>query len=132
MLAFKPLASATAATDADGCRASSITRCAATCVTRTRQGTSCADASWTRTFHTYLRERVEHARPRWIPAPVLLREIRERGYEGSDLVQRLQGARQELRLPQELALLDRFDLLILDDLSEAGTGGRRQRLRHPV
>lgn len=35
----------------------------------------------------------------------------------SDLVQRLQAARRELRLPQELARLDRFDLLILDDLS---------------
>ena len=35
----------------------------------------------------------------------------------SDLVQRLQTARRDLRLPQELAKLDRFDLLILDDLS---------------
>jgi DNA replication protein DnaC len=35
----------------------------------------------------------------------------------SEIVQRLQAARQELRLPQELARLDRFDLLILDDLS---------------
>ena len=35
----------------------------------------------------------------------------------SDLVQRLQAARRDLRLPQELARLDRFDLLILDDLS---------------
>lgn len=35
----------------------------------------------------------------------------------SEIVQRLQAARQELRLPQELAKLDRFDLLILDDLS---------------
>ena len=35
----------------------------------------------------------------------------------SEVVQRLQAARQELRLPQELAKLDRFDLLILDDLS---------------
>jgi DNA replication protein DnaC len=34
-----------------------------------------------------------------------------------DLVQRLQLARRDLRLPQELARLDRFDLLILDDLS---------------
>ena len=33
-----------------------------------------------------------------------------------DLVQRLQAARRDLRLPQELAKLDRFDLLILDDL----------------
>jgi DNA replication protein DnaC len=35
----------------------------------------------------------------------------------SDLVQKLQAARRDLRLPQELAKLDRFDLLILDDLS---------------
>ncbi len=35
----------------------------------------------------------------------------------SDLVQRLQAARRDLRLPQELAKLDRFDLIILDDLS---------------
>lgn len=34
-----------------------------------------------------------------------------------DLVQRLQAARPGLRLPQELAKLDPFDLLILDDLS---------------
>ena len=33
-------------------------------------------------FHGYLRERVAHARPRWIPATVLLREIAERGYTG--------------------------------------------------
>jgi transposase len=30
----------------------------------------------------YLQERIEAAQPRWIPATVLLREIRERGYEG--------------------------------------------------
>lgn len=35
----------------------------------------------------------------------------------SDLVQRLQAARRDLRMPQELTKLDRFDLLILDDLS---------------
>ena len=34
-----------------------------------------------------------------------------------DLVQRLQGARQNLSLPQEIQKLDKFDLLILDDLS---------------
>lgn len=33
-------------------------------------------------FKPYLRERVQQARPRWIPATVLLREIRERGYAG--------------------------------------------------
>jgi transposase len=30
----------------------------------------------------YLNERIEQARPRWIPATVLLREIRGRGYDG--------------------------------------------------
>jgi DNA replication protein DnaC len=35
----------------------------------------------------------------------------------SELVQRLQAARQSLQLPQALARLDRYDLLILDDLS---------------
>jgi DNA replication protein DnaC len=35
----------------------------------------------------------------------------------SDLVQKLQAARRDLRLPQEMARLDRFDLLVLDDLS---------------
>jgi DNA replication protein DnaC len=37
----------------------------------------------------------------------------------SELVQRLQAARRDLRLPAELAKLDRFDLLVLDDLSYA-------------
>lgn len=46
----------------------------------------------------------------------------DRGYRvhftrTSDLVQRLQVARREMRLPAEIAKLDRFDLLILDDLS---------------
>ena len=46
----------------------------------------------------------------------------DRGYRvcftrTSDLVQRLQGARREMRLSAEIARLDRFDLLILDDLS---------------
>jgi len=35
----------------------------------------------------------------------------------SELVQRLQAARQALQLPQALAKLDRYDLLILDDIS---------------
>jgi len=37
----------------------------------------------------------------------------------SELVQRLQAARRDLKLPAELAKLDRFDLIILDDLSYA-------------
>jgi DNA replication protein DnaC len=48
----------------------------------------------------------------------------DRGYKvlfvrTSDLVQRLQAARRDLRLPGELAKLDRFDLIILDDLRYA-------------
>jgi len=35
----------------------------------------------------------------------------------SDLAQRLQAARRDLRLPAELQKLDRFDLMILDDFS---------------
>jgi len=35
----------------------------------------------------------------------------------TDLVQRLQAARRDLRLPAEIAKLDRFDLLLLDDFS---------------
>lgn len=35
----------------------------------------------------------------------------------SDLVQKLRAARRELRLPQEMARLDQFDLLVFDDLS---------------
>lgn len=34
------------------------------------------------TFKGYVLERIEAARPRWIPATVLLRELRERGYKG--------------------------------------------------
>ena len=34
-----------------------------------------------------------------------------------DLVQKLQAARRDLRLPQEMTKLDRFDLLVLDDIS---------------
>ena len=48
----------------------------------------------------------------------------DRGYKvlfmrTGELVQRLQAARRDLHLPAELAKLDRFDLLILDDLSYA-------------
>jgi transposase len=33
-------------------------------------------------YKDYLLARIEQARPRWIPAPVLLREIQDRGYAG--------------------------------------------------
>jgi DNA replication protein DnaC len=49
-------------------------------------------------------------------------ELIARGYRvlftrTSDLVQRLQAARRDLRLPAEMTKLDRFDLLICDDFS---------------
>ena len=49
-------------------------------------------------------------------------ELVQRGYRvlmatTSDLVQRLQNARRDLALTQEIAKLDKFDLLILDDIS---------------
>jgi transposase len=48
-----------------------------------RYGPRAARATKLEAYHAYLCERIEHARPRWIPAPVLLREIRERGYDGA-------------------------------------------------
>src|SRR5512143_4156502 len=41
-------------------------------------------ASKLEAFMPYLRERVEAARPHWIPATVLCREVRERGFVGSE------------------------------------------------
>lgn len=48
----------------------------------------------------------------------------DRGYKvlfvrTSEIGQRLQAARRDLRLPAELTKLDRFDLIVLDDLSYA-------------
>ena len=60
------------------------------------------------------------------PAPFLDRTgtpyLIDRGFRvlftrTSDLVQRLQAARRDLRLPAELTRFDRFDLLVLDDIS---------------
>lgn len=55
-------------------------------------------------------------------AAALGRALVEHGYRilfarTTDIVQRLQTARQELSLPAALEKLDKFDLLILDDLS---------------
>mgnify|MGYP006271261037 CR=1 FL=1 len=55
-------------------------------------------------------------------AAALGRALVEQGYRvlfarTTDIVQRLQTARQELSLPAALEKLDKFDLLILDDLS---------------
>jgi transposase len=47
-----------------------------------RYGPRAARARKLDQYKRYLQSRVESARPRWIPAVVLLREIRERGYEG--------------------------------------------------
>ena len=50
----------------------------------------------------------------------------------SDMVQRLQAARRDLRLPQELAKLDHFDLLILDDRNYSGLSGLINPLQNNV
>ena len=47
-----------------------------------RYGPRAPRATKLESHHAYLRERVELARPRWIPAAVLLREIAGRGYDG--------------------------------------------------
>jgi transposase len=49
-----------------------------------RYGPRAARPSKLDAFKPYLSERVEAARPHWIPATVLAREIRERGYEGCE------------------------------------------------
>lgn len=48
----------------------------------TRYGPRLPRATKLDTYKDYLRERIAAARPRWIPAVVLLREIREQGYTG--------------------------------------------------
>lgn len=47
-----------------------------------RYGPRAARACKPDDYKDYLLERIEQARPRWIPATVLLREIQERGYPG--------------------------------------------------
>ena len=47
-----------------------------------RYGPRLARACKLDAYKAYLSERIEQARPRWIPATVLLREIGERGYDG--------------------------------------------------
>ena len=58
-----------------------------------------------------------------VETPALGRALVENGYRvlfcrrTTDLVQRLQAARQTLQLESALAKLDRFDLLMLDNLT---------------
>jgi transposase len=47
-----------------------------------RYGPREARATKLEPYHGYLLERIAAARPHWIPATVLLRELRERGYDG--------------------------------------------------
>jgi transposase len=47
-----------------------------------RYGPRAPRATKLEAFADYLQQRIEAARPAWIPAVVLLREIRERGYRG--------------------------------------------------
>jgi transposase len=57
-------------------------------------------------YQSYLRDRIDQARPRWIPATVLLREIRERGYAGG--VSQLRAWIAPLRRPEPEPLV-RFE-----------------------
>lgn len=58
-------------------------------------------------YKEYLRERVEAAKPEWIPARVLFREVQKRGYRGSE--RRVSSFLSELR-PREVAEPDnRFE-----------------------
>jgi transposase len=57
-------------------------------------------------FKDYLHERVEAAKPRWIPATVLQREITERGYAGG--ISQLKGFLSPLRRREEEPLV-RFE-----------------------
>ena len=50
-------------------------------------------------FKAYLQERVAAAHPGWIPATVLLREIRERGYEGG--ISQLKAYLAPMKRPKE-------------------------------
>ncbi|MBC5768734.1 IS21 family transposase [Ramlibacter sp. GTP1] len=50
--------------------------------TARRYGPRAARATKLDAFKPYLLERIEQARPKWIPATVLVREIGERGYDG--------------------------------------------------
>jgi hypothetical protein len=62
------------------------------------------------------------SRGRWIETQAIGHALIDRGWRvffsrTDELVQKLQAARRDLRLPSELAKLDRFDLLMLDDVS---------------
>jgi len=52
-------------------------------------------------FESYVLERIDSARPEWIPATVLLRELRERGYEGGYSQLKVFVARQRVRPPED-------------------------------
>lgn len=52
-------------------------------------------------YKQYLEERVKAAHPTWLPATVLLREIRERGYQGGLTMLRLFLHRLKPQLPPE-------------------------------
>lgn len=60
-------------------------------------------------FEAYLRERQQAARPMWIPASVLLREIVERGYSGK--ASQLRAFMRTLKPQQEPEVLIRFETL---------------------
>ena len=63
------------------CSRNTVRRCLRDDAAR-RYGPRQARACKLDNYKSYLHERIEQARPRWIPATVLLREIGERGYDG--------------------------------------------------
>jgi transposase len=60
-----------------------------------------ARASKLDAFRAYLQERVRQAHPQWIPASVLEREIRERGYSGKGAILRAYMSTLKPRAPED-------------------------------
>jgi len=60
-----------------------------------------ARASKLDAFRPYLQERVRQAHPQWIPASVLEREIRERGYTGKGAILRAYMSTLKPRAPED-------------------------------
>ena len=76
-------------------------------------------------YRAYLEERIAAAQPRWIPATVLLREIREQGYGGG--ISQLKALIRPLR-PAKLDPVVRFETAPGEQLQADFTHVRRGRL----
>lgn len=76
-------------------------------------------------FKDYLQERVAAAHPNWLPGTVLLREIQERGYEGSYTTLKVYLA--SLRPPKVVEADNRFETPVGQQLQVDFTTVRRGR-----